>query len=344
MVDRTLAAMLGEAFVAAAVMAQPADWESLWERGLDEADRHLSAFGYEIDRDAFRRIPNAFELGEFLSGVEERLDAGSLEDLAWIRPEVEAATSWLEGFPEMQPYVSRLRQILDYLFVAEVALGGPPRELPTPQPRPKTPPLLRLPEPPRRLDEATRRQAEQRARSPEIWRARLAGRKPPPRAAEVVPSLKKIFEQEGLPAALVWIAEVESGFDPRARSPAGAVGLFQFMPVTARRFGLNTDPPDDRFHPARSAKAAAAYLRELHRRFGSWPLAVAGYNAGEGRVLKALRARNGATGFDEIADLLPLETQMYVPKVRAVIDLREGLDLVNLPGPRPKSAHPRNGI
>jgi len=141
--------------------------------------------------------------------------------------------------------------------------------------------------------------------------------------------LKAIFRDEGLPPALVWIAEVESAFDPDARSRAGAVGLFQLMPDTARRFGLRTWPRDERRKMEPAARAAARYLRHLHARFGSWPLAIAAYNAGEQTVRRALRGRERAT-FEAIAPGLPRETRSYVPRVLNLMADREGLDVVSL--------------
>ncbi len=150
---------------------------------------------------------------------------------------------------------------------------------------------------------------------------------PPP-----APSLKAIFEEEGIPPELIWLAEVESSFNPAARSPVGATGLFQFMPATAERFGMKVAPRDDRLDPHKSARAAAQYLRFLHGRFDSWPLALAAYNAGEGRVGRVLKQHNG-TSFEDIAVHLPSETQMYVPKVLATVALREGIDPTTLPPP-----------
>ena len=108
------------------------------------------------------------------------------------------------------------------------------------------------------------------------------------------------------------MAEVESSFDPRARSPAGAAGLFQLMPATAKRYGLRTWPLDQRLRPEDSAQAAAKYLEYLHAHFKDWRLALAAYNAGEGTV-KSSSERHKARTFDAIATHLPAETQMYVP-------------------------------
>jgi membrane-bound lytic murein transglycosylase D len=111
-----------------------------------------------------------------------------------------------------------------------------------------------------------------------------------------------------------------------ARSPAGACGLYQLMPETAHDLGLSTFLPDDRTDPAKSAHASAQLLRRLHTKFGTWALALAAYNTGEGRVSRLLTSRH-ATTFAGIADALPGETRLYVPKVLAIVNLREGVDL-----------------
>ena len=169
-------------------------------------------------------------------------------------------------------------------------------------------------------------------RSDELWVKKLAKRPLPANAEKLIPRLKAVFKAEGVPTELVWIAEVESSLNPDAKSPSGAVGLFQFMPATAERFGLRTAFFDERKDPEKSARAAARYLKVLYRQTGSWRLALASYNAGEGRVGMALEKQN-ARSFDEIADHLPVETQMYVPKVMAVIALRENVDPARLPAP-----------
>jgi membrane-bound lytic murein transglycosylase D len=132
-----------------------------------------------------------------------------------------------------------------------------------------------------------------------------------------------------VPEQLVWLAEVESSFDRRAQSPAGAAGLFQLMPDTAKRFGLSLWPRDQRFQPEPSATASAQYLKQLHDRFGDWRLALAAYNCGEGTVQKLL-TRYKTQSYDGIAEHLPAETQMYVPRVEAVIQQREGAKLEQL--------------
>jgi|GEM_PF-3736326 len=146
----------------------------------------------------------------------------------------------------------------------------------------------------------------------------------------MIARLKKIFKKEGVPQQWVWVAQVESAFNPQAKSSAGAAGLFQLMPGTARRFGLQTAPVDDRMEPEKSAGAAAQYLKFLHQEFGCWSLALAAYNAGEGRVKEIMRKRNACT-FTEVERYLPSETRAYVPKVMAVVALRED-QLHGVPG------------
>jgi hypothetical protein len=137
------------------------------------------------------------------------------------------------------------------------------------------------------------------------------------------PKLKQIFADEGVPERLIWLAEVESAFDNNAESHAGAVGLFQLMPDTALRFGLQLQPLDERKLPEKSARAAARYLKQLHQQFQCWELALAAYNAGEGLVKRAMRNYN-LTTFDELAPYLPAATRSYVPRVMAVVISREG--------------------
>jgi soluble lytic murein transglycosylase-like protein len=132
-------------------------------------------------------------------------------------------------------------------------------------------------------------------------------------------SLTRILIEEKLPVEVLSVALVESGFNPLALSPKGARGIWQLMPDTARRYGLAVAPGNDqRAHPELATRAAARYLQDLYRMFGDWDLALAAYNAGEGRVQRAIE-RAGAHNFKELArrKLLPLETRNYVPAVLA---------------------------
>jgi membrane-bound lytic murein transglycosylase D len=132
-----------------------------------------------------------------------------------------------------------------------------------------------------------------------------------------------------MPPELVWVAEVESSFDPNARSPAGAAGIFQLMPSAARNLGLSVSPIDERLQPEKNARAAAKYLRRLHNRFADWRLALAAWNAGESRVDNLLTQSKART-FDAISSRLPAETQMFVPKVEATLRKRESATLTDL--------------
>lgn len=152
---------------------------------------------------------------------------------------------------------------------------------------------------------------------------------PPPAAASPAlarleryrPAMEAILRDEGLPPSLVAVVLVESGAMPEALSPKSARGLWQLIPETARRYGLTvSDAADDRIQAERATRAAARYLRDLYRRFGDWPLALAGYNAGEEAVARAIR-RAGEANFEGASRHLPAETRNYVPAVLAAMKL-----------------------
>lgn len=134
------------------------------------------------------------------------------------------------------------------------------------------------------------------------------------RAERHWPLIRPSASRHGIPESLFFgLALCESAFNPRARSRAGAEGMFQFMPSTGRLYGLH-----DRSHwfdVGRSAEAAARHLRDLHERFGSWDLALAAYNGGPSRVQGAVR-RARTTNWVHVRRHLPSETCSFVPKVR----------------------------
>ena len=134
----------------------------------------------------------------------------------------------------------------------------------------------------------------------------------------------EVLAQRDLPLELAFLPVVESRFEPQALSTAGAAGIWQLMPHTARRFGLVvTRHEDERFDVRKATAAATSYLASLHRRFQDWPLAVAAYNCGEGALIRALE-RTGTTTLAELMEacsrngghsgLLAKETLDFVPK------------------------------
>jgi len=270
------------------------------EDNLDE--KALDELGVDKDR-----------VQQFLSELRRRFQGTYVYDLGALRETAASVLPVLQQFEETRPLAVWLQTRLDYFDVAEQLR----REA---KPVPETPPPSRLPNPPPQLERS-------------IWIKELKDRSLPPLARDYVPRLKQIFAAEKLPPELVWVAEVESSFNPQARSPAGAVGLFQLMPATARSLRLSLQPEDERLETGKSARAAARHLRRLHERFGDWRLALAAYNAGETRVDDLLRKSKART-FDGIADRLPAETQMYVPKVEGTLRKREGLALNELKIPK----------
>ncbi len=138
------------------------------------------------------------------------------------------------------------------------------------------------------------------------------------RRSRYQPMVEEIFKEAGLPKDLFYLALIESGLNPRAYSRAHAAGMWQFISSRARMNGLKVDWwVDERRDPEKATRAAAAYLAELHGMFGSWELALAGYNSGEGRVAKAQRRRPSCPDYWCLD--LPSETENFVPKFMAAV-------------------------
>jgi membrane-bound lytic murein transglycosylase D len=141
------------------------------------------------------------------------------------------------------------------------------------------------------------------------------------RSGRYVERFREIFAEHGVPQDLVYLAHVESAYKTSAYSRAHAKGIYQFISGTARRYGLRVDwYVDERSDQEKSARASASYLRDLYDEFGDWYLALAGYNAGEGRVRRAI-ARSGSKDFWVHSEkrLYRRETRNYVPAILAAI-------------------------
>lgn len=312
----------------------------------------------EIKRDF--AFPTREQWDAFAARLEKTRETGSLADLAAYEPEARAALVALRVLPEYSDYADWLSERLDEIVVArEATAPKPPTPTPTPTPLPTPTPIPGVPlptptptpsqpRPPVVKPTPTPSPSPQPSPVPgvvrniptaaeipmyDLWVGRLRERPRPARADEFLPQIKKVFADEGVPTELAWLAETESTFNPSARSPAGARGLFQLMPVTAKAQGLSLWPLDERTDPLKSARAAATLLHRLHGLFDSWPLALAAYNAGEGKVRRTLKAEDGKT-FADIADALPTETRLYVPRVLATMAVREGIAPSSLPRPR----------
>jgi membrane-bound lytic murein transglycosylase D len=275
------------------LLAAAEDWAK------DNLDDEVLALLNDVDRDRLRT---------FLVDLENRFQTNSVYDLAPLRAPAKDFVQFLDQWEETLPLANWLKTRLDYMDVAE--------ELKRAVPQNKSIPSTTLPPPSLSLERT-------------VWERQFERRSFPTKADTYVPKLKRIFRSEKLPAELVWVAEVESSFNPAARSPVGAAGLFQLMKPTAESYGLSTLLPDDRTDPEKNARAAAKYMRHLHDRFGDWSLVLAAYNAGETRVDNLLK-KSAAHDYQSISGKLPAETQMYVPKCDAALQKREGLSLAEL--------------
>jgi membrane-bound lytic murein transglycosylase D len=297
-------------WVAASLAAQTAQkavtLDHLFSAAQDWAKENLDEEVLEALNDVDQE-----RVGAFLVDLEKRFQTNSVYELAPLRERAREYVDFLEQWEETQALAEWLKTRLDYMEVSE--------EL-----KKKAAPPIKpggVLAPPDIVVERT------------LWKRQFDARPLPAKAEAYIPMLKKIFIAERTPPELVWVAEVESSFNPEARSPVGAAGLFQLMKPTARTYGLSTFLPDERTDPEKNARAAARYLRYLHGRFGDWTLALAAYNAGETRV-EGLLKNSRARSFSSIAAKLPAETQLYVPKCEAALLRREGVALAELKIPK----------
>lgn len=144
------------------------------------------------------------------------------------------------------------------------------------------------------------------------------------RSGRYMDEIVRALDENGLPEELAWLPLIESGFKVKALSRARALGLWQFIPSTGYKFGLKRDTwIDERLDPEKSTAAAIAYLKELHKIFGDWTTVLAGYNCGEGTVLKRIRNQkiNYLDNFWDLYQQLPRETARYVPRFLATLHI-----------------------
>ena len=143
------------------------------------------------------------------------------------------------------------------------------------------------------------------------------------RKAQVETMIAEKLRRRGMPQELIYLAMVESGFNPDARSAREATGIWQLIPDTARRYGLRVDDTvDERQDAEKSTDAALSYLSYLYNRFGSWYLAAAAYNTGENRIGRVMTEATGSekgtdADYYRIWDQLPGETRDFVPAMVA---------------------------
>jgi membrane-bound lytic murein transglycosylase D len=253
-------------------------------------------------------FPSREKFEAFSAALQAALDGDSFEELAKYEPQARDLLAVLRASPGSADYADWLAARLDELDVARIIAGTETAHAPLPKAIPA--PGTTAPAMPYY----------------DLWRRRFEHRPPPANAAALMPVLRAAFTEEGAPPELAWLAEVESSLNPNARNPSGARGLYQLKAATAKGLGLSTFLPDERTDPAKSAHAAARLLRTLKERFGSWPLAIAAYNAGEGKVSRALASQH-ASSFAGISSALPAGTRIYVPEVCALVAARTGMNL-----------------
>jgi membrane-bound lytic murein transglycosylase D len=177
----------------------------------------------------------------------------------------------------------------------------------------------------------------------QYWIDRLSGREKRAfqsqltRLDRIRPSMERIFDQHGIPRDLVYLCLVESGARANAVSCSGAAGYWQFIPDTAKKFGLQVNRyVDERKNLDKSTRAAAQYLKHLYGLFGDWYLAIAAYNAGEGAVMRLMK-NSGVETFWDIDDsmAIKMETIEYVPKYIATVILAGNREGYGLPPAQP---------
>jgi hypothetical protein len=146
-------------------------------------------------------------------------------------------------------------------------------------------------------------------------------------APRYFPVIEPILKEMGIPDDFKYLAVAESGFNPKATSPAGAVGFWQFLDATAKEYGLEVNKEiDERYHVEKSTYAFCSYLRSSYNKFGSWTLAAASYNGGMARV-QSQKARQKMSDYYDL--LFVEETQRYVFRIAALKLIMENPEQYN---------------
>ena len=294
---------------------------------------------------ALTTMPRPPEVDGRIVRAEDRLEAGrklyQQGDLAGARHEFDAAVDILlstpDGIPDRQKLERRLDQMVDRIYrydldrlgsgetQQEVVYDKPPlgdileMTFPTdPNLRPKVKEEIEATVSQLPLEENDAVLSYIHYFSTERGKKTLmAGLR---HAGRYRALIQQILDDEGVPRELIYLAQVESGFLPRARSYKKAVGMWQFVQFRGRQYGLNQTPiTDDRMDPERATRAAARHLHDLYVTFGDWYLAMAAYNCGPGCVDHAVQ-RTGFADFWELRDrnALPRDTKNYVPLILAI--------------------------
>ncbi len=163
-------------------------------------------------------------------------------------------------------------------------------------------------------------------------------------AEQYLPMVKSMAKENGAPEDLAYLFLLESGANPEARSPANALGMWQFMPATARSYGLRVDNwVDERLDPRKSTQAALTYLKDLYGMFGCWRLALSAYNSGENKMNKVL-CQEDANEYDEIcsSNKLKRETREFVPRFQAIAHIAKHADKYGFSKPHNKTDDPQH--
>ncbi|MBI5250252.1 MAG: transglycosylase SLT domain-containing protein [Desulfomonile tiedjei] len=166
------------------------------------------------------------------------------------------------------------------------------------------------------------------------------------RAEAHLPMVRGIANEHGLPEDLAYLLLLESGGNPEARSPANALGMWQFMPATARSYGLRVDSwVDERLDPTKSTKAAMLYLKDLYGMFGCWRLALSAYNSGENKLNRVL-CQEDANEYDEICSSrhLKRETREFFPRFQAIAQIAKTPEKYGFPLLREKPPHEQHEL